>query len=94
MTSTETTVLDQLIIPSYNPMLEQYAYATQLSTSQLSYAHPDYSCGMYTLRDGPLLDDGGSPEFLNLGSSASEYSDGVLGSGAMVGIVEEGVVSA
>ncbi|KAL3490207.1 hypothetical protein BJX62DRAFT_252131 [Aspergillus germanicus] len=94
MTSTETTVLDPLVIPSYNPMLEQYAYATQLSSTQLSYAHPDYSCGMYTLRDGPLLDDSGSPEFLNLGSSASEYSDGVLGSGAMVGMVEEGVVSA
>ncbi|KAL3449086.1 hypothetical protein BJX65DRAFT_306627 [Aspergillus insuetus] len=94
MTSTETTVLDPLVIPSYNPMLEQYAYASQLSTSQLSYAHPDYSCGMYTLQDGPLLDDSESPEFLNLGSSASEYSDGVLGSGAMVGIVEEGVVSA
>ncbi|KAL2798011.1 hypothetical protein BJX66DRAFT_347625 [Aspergillus keveii] len=94
MTNTETTVLDPLVIPSYNPMLEQYAYATQLSSTQLSYAHADYSCGMYTLRDGPLLDDSGSPEFLNLGSSASEYSDGVLGSGAMVGMVEEGVVSA
>ncbi|KAJ0421306.1 hypothetical protein BJY00DRAFT_312219 [Aspergillus carlsbadensis] len=85
--------LDSLIIPSYNPMLEPYTYPAQLPSTQLSFPHQDYGCGMYTLRDGPLLDENGSPEFLNLGSSASEYSDGVLGGGVAMGMVEEGVVS-
>ncbi|KAL2848972.1 hypothetical protein BJX68DRAFT_276164 [Aspergillus pseudodeflectus] len=93
LTSTDTTILEALVIPSYNPMLKQYAYPTQLPSSQLSFMHQDYACGMYTLRDGPLLDESGSLAFLSLGSSASEYSDGVLG-GVTVGMVEEGVISA
>ncbi|CEL08458.1 hypothetical protein ASPCAL11608 [Aspergillus calidoustus] len=95
MGSAENAILDPLGIASYDPaMLEQYAYPTQLSPTQLPFSHQDYGCGMYTLRGGSLLDESGSPEFLNLGSSASEYSDGVLGGGVPVGMVEEGVVSA
>jgi hypothetical protein len=95
MGSAENAILDPLGIASYDPaMLEQYVYPTQLSPTQLPFSHQDYGCGMYTLRGGSLLDESGSPEFLNLGSSASEYSDGVLGGGVPVGMAEEGVVSA
>ncbi|KAL2818059.1 hypothetical protein BJX63DRAFT_429384 [Aspergillus granulosus] len=90
---TDAPVLDPLIIPSYNPMLEQYPYSAQLSSTQLAFPHQDYNCGMYTLRDGPLLDENGSPEFLNLGSSVSEYSDGAV-VGITMGMAEEGVISA
>ncbi|KAL2828811.1 hypothetical protein BJY01DRAFT_255256 [Aspergillus pseudoustus] len=87
ITEPDAAMLDPLAIQSYNPVLEQYGYP-----AQLSFPPQDYSCGIYTLRDAPLLDENGSPEFLNLGSSASEYSDGAS-VGITVGMVEEGVVS-
>ncbi|KAL4885414.1 hypothetical protein BJY04DRAFT_214214 [Aspergillus karnatakaensis] len=73
--------LDPLAIPAYNPMMGvEYAYPAQLSATQPLFAHgqQNYGCGMYDLCGQGVLNEKGSPEFLNFGSSGSEgYSDAV-----------------
>lgn len=82
----ETQVLDPLVIPAYNPMLDSdYAYP-----AHLPFAQQNYEYGVYQLHDSGMLDENGRPEFLNLGSSSSEsYSDIVT---RPVGVGEEGFV--
>ncbi|KAL4864854.1 hypothetical protein BDV12DRAFT_211348 [Aspergillus spectabilis] len=66
-------VLNSLVIPTYNTIMNaEYAYSAQLSSTQFSFAHQDYVCGTYEIRGQDILDERGSPEVLNLGSSGSE----------------------
>ncbi|KAL4914576.1 hypothetical protein BDW62DRAFT_204466 [Aspergillus aurantiobrunneus] len=91
------SVPDPLIIPGYSPMLEldsQYAYPAQLASThtQVSFGHQDYGFGMYQFQEHGMLEENGTPEFLNLGRSGSELDGYSAGDGVVlpVGVGDEG----